>query len=309
MTPVGQPGTPYPLSGSVPLSTVPLHAKGTDGRWHFRWEPCVGQDEAGGRDRTDYLCSLYSAKYCFTAAFLFDTEGSDAYVALIRDGLAFDGLLTRRGIYRTCQGEGIDDFGRQKHPVQLDGITYLPSEAEPLPVERRAYELRHDITSGAKEHFYGGWTLGQLLLAGSNLGDAEGWRYDWEEMRFSDLTDPDWVQIYETSGQSDKSFYTATHGLVLQSLIRNFVNDYWDRLDLGGCPVFTDKVEFENIRTHLGVTVSGKVQAGNCAYTLHAWKKCRIFIGNKALEMEKGDVLHGTCLLESGERSDYEKAV
>ncbi len=272
-------------------------SKGPDGRWHFKWEPCVGQDEAGGRNQSDYLCSLYSAKYCFTMAFLFDVDESETYSALIRDGLAFQDLVTGRGIFRTCRGDA-DDFGRQKHPVQLDGVTYLPAEAEPHEVERSAYNLRHDLTVGASKHFYEGWTLGQFLLAGSNLGDAEGWRHDWEEMRVSDYTDPDWVQIYETSGQPEKSFYMATHGMILQSLLRNFVNDYWDRLDLAGCPVFTDGVEFENIRTHLGVTVSGEVRDGECAYTLYAWKNCRVFVGDSSFEMGKGDVLHNRIAVE-----------
>lgn len=239
--------------------------KGTDGQWHFYCFPCMGQDEAGGRNQSDYLCSLYSAKYCFTAMLTFGLDDTGQYEVFLNDGLCFDSLMSARGTFHTCCGA--DDFGKQKHPVQLDGITYMPTQSAPLPQERKAYELRLDITDGAKTPFFAGWTLGQFLLAGSNLGCAAGWLYDWERIRASDITDENWVQFYESSGQPEKSFYMATHGMVLQSLIRNYVNDYWGRIDIAACPVLPDGVEFEKIHTRLGITVSGKMEHGVCRVT------------------------------------------
>ncbi len=242
--------------------------KGADGYWHLKWYPCVGQDEAGGQNKSDYLCSLYSAKYCFEMTVRFGLDETGEYERILSDGLCFPTLLSDRGTFHTTRGA--DDFGKQKHPVQLDGVTYMPTEDSPLPQEKIAYRLRHDITDGAKLPYYEGWTLGQFLLAGTNLGDTAGWKQDWEQMRPANYTDPDWVQIYETSGQTEKSFYMATHGLVLQSLIRNYVNDYWNRIDIAACPVFDEGVAFGKICTKLNLRVSGKMEKGVCTYTMEA---------------------------------------
>lgn len=238
--------------------------KGKDGFWHLRWYPCVGQDEAGGQNKSDYLCSLYSAKYCFEAMLHFGLDENRDYGQILKDGLCFETLLSDRGTYHTTRGA--DDFGKQKHPVQLDGVTYMPTRENPLSPEIKAYGLRHDITDGAKVPYYEGWTLGQFLLAGTNLGDTEGWRMDWNQLRQADYTDPDWVQLYETSSQTEKSFYMATHGLILQSLIRNYVNDYWDRLDIAACPVCRNDVVFRNIHTKWNQRVSGEMKNGVCTY-------------------------------------------
>ena len=142
----------------------------------------------------------------------------------------------------------------------------MPINSAPLPEERQAYILRYDLTAQAKEPFFYGWTLGQFLLSGANLGDQKGFLEDWEKIRLSHYTDPEEVQFYETSGDPEKSYYITTHGLILQSLIRLYVNDYWGDLKMAACPVW-DHVSFRNIRTRLGKTVSGEWKNGVCNYT------------------------------------------
>lgn len=224
-----------------------------DGLWHLQWYPCIGQDEAGGRNKTDYLCSLYSAKYAFQSAVELRLDPHGEYAAILADGLAFDSLLSRRGTYHTCHGA--DDFGIQKHPVQLDGLAYFPVEKAPLEPEKAAYLVRHDITERAHEPFFYGWTLGQFLLSGSNMKDVQGWLEDWRSLFASDSMDENRIQIYETSTETEKSFYTTTHGMILQSMIRNYVNDYWDELEIAACPAFGRNVAFGGIRTRLGIRV------------------------------------------------------
>lgn len=190
-------------------------------------------------------------------------------------------------MYHTAHGA--DDFGKQKHPVQLNGLAYFPVESGPLPPERRAYEMRHDITDRAKEPFFFGWTLGEFLLAGSNLKRAEGWRHDWDKIRESDNTDARWGQFYETSGEREKPFYMATHGMVLQSLIRNYVNDYWGSLDLASCSVFEGPVSFGNITTRHGVTVSGTVKDQRAELDLKALKDCCFLLNDSPVSMKRGE--------------------
>jgi len=272
--------------------------KAGDGHWHLRWTPSIGQDEAGGRNGSDYLCSLYSAQYTFRAAVAFGQDADGACRRVLADGLAFAALRDERGLLHTAAGA--DDFGRQKHPVQLDGLAYLPTGLGPQPEERRAYALRHQITARAGEPFYFGWTLGELLLAGSNLGEVTGWRQDWGELRTSNYTDPDWVQVYETSGEAEKSFYLTTHGLLVQSLIRNYVNDYWDTLVLGGCPVFEGPVQFGGIQTRFGVEAAGQASGGRLTWTLSARRDTHLPLDGAAHPLQKGEIFHGKRLLSLG---------
>ena len=282
----------YPLVLEISRFYEAFCRKREDGLWHLEWYPCVGQDEAGGRNRRDYLCSLYSAQYSFQTAVAYGLDKDGRYAEILKDGLAFKNLLSDRGILHTAHGT--DDFGKQKHPVQLDGLAYFPIETAPLEYEKKAYELRHDITDRAKEPFYFGWTLGQFLLAGSNNKDAEGWRRDWAEMRTSDYTDEEWIQIYETSGEAEKSFYMTAHGMVLQSLIRNYVNDYWGTLDIGSCPVFEQKVSFGNIETRLGITVSGSVGDHKIRVELNTKRQCECIVNDELISLEPGKNIYET---------------
>lgn len=262
-------------------------SKGTDGLWHLRWSPCVGQDEAGGQNKSDYLCSLYSARYCFKVMVRFGWDDTGTYAAILRDGLCFATLRSTRGTYHTVRGA--DDFGRQKHPVQLDGITYMPAASAPETPELLAYQLRHEITAGARIPFYEGWTLGQFLLAGANLGDPAGWLQDWAQMRASNYVDPDWVQIYETSGQTEKSFYMATHGMILQSLIRCWVNDYWGPIQVAACPIWRDGVAFGGIHTRCGAQVSGCIEKNRCTFTVRAGRPVDVSAAGQTFAVGAGD--------------------
>ncbi len=281
----------YPLIREVCEFYRSAARKQDDGLWHMSWYPCIGQDEMGGRNKTDYLCSIYSAEYSFKTAVELGLDFDGTYAAILRDGLAYASLAdTERGTLHTCME--VDDFGIQKHPVQLDGLTYFPVQDAPLPYEAKAYSLRHDITQGARVPKFYGWTLGQFLLCASNMKDAGGWLEDWNNIIPSNYTDPEMIQIYESSGSSWQSFYITTHGMVQQSLIRNYVNDYWGVLDIAGCPVFEGKVSFGNIQTRLGVKVSGSVEAGRTDLKIKAMKDCSFRMMGKRYSMKRGETLH-----------------
>lgn len=287
----------YPLISELCLFYQSLCRKEEDGYFHFAIQPCVGQDEAGGRNKKDYLCILYSARYCFQKAVEYGIDPEGCYERLLADGLPFQELMSEEGIYHTCPGA--DDFGRQKHPVQLNGLAYFPLEREPMEWERKAYQWRYKLTSRAKEPCFFGWTLGEFLLAGSNLGDAQGWQQDWNAIGKADYTDEQWVQIYESSGASEKSFYTTTHGLILQSLMRNYVNDYWGQLQAGACRVYKEAVSFGNINTRLGVRVSGTIDTESAALELSAWKDCSFSVNGKQVNMMKDETL--LCIVTAEE--------
>lgn len=261
--------------------------KEEDGFWHLRWYPCMGRDEAGGVNKDDYLCTLLTAKYSFQAAIRYGLDEGGAYQKILSEGLAFESLLSERGTYHTCRGA--DDFGKQKHPVQLEGISCFPTESEALEAEVQAYKLRHEITDGINVPIFWGWTVAQLLIADTNMKDYSGWAYDWSLIGPSQNTDEDWVQLYESSNAITSAFYVATHGMVLQSLIRNCVNDYWGSLDIASCLPKNASVRFGNIKTRLGVTVSGKTGDGRAAGTIVADRDTVFRFRNREIHMKRGE--------------------
>lgn len=263
--------------------------KEADGLWHLHLVPAIGQDEAGGKNQKDYLCSHFAAKFSFQKAVEHGLDDDGTYRRILDEGLAFGCLLSPRGFLYASAGAGEKDFGNQKHPVQLNGLAYLPVEPQPQSTDRVAYQLRYDTTARAKEPFFFGWTLGEFLLASSHLGDAAGWRKDWENLVPSRYTDPDLVQIYETSGATVQSFYITTHGLVAQSLLHNVISDYWGRLEIAPCRVYRGRIRFSRIRSQLGVLVSGEIQAGTARLDLEAWKDCRLRIQAIEWQLRRGE--------------------
>lgn len=287
-----------PLMSEVARYYRSFCRKGADGNWHFALTPAVGQDEAGGRNQPDYLCVLYSAQYSFQRAVDHGLDQGGAYAAILKDGLAFPSLLAEQGFYYTSAGAGPKDFGSQKHPVQLNALAYLPVAAGPTGPDRVAYRLRHDITQDAKKPYFHGWTLGEMLLAGTRIGDVQGWSADWAKLAPSRYVDPKSVQIYETSDSPFKAFYVTTHGLVATSLMENIVSDYWGDVRLGGCNGAAGPVAFRNVRTLSGLTVSGRLEGPSGTATVKAWKNCDAMLHGLRLKLRKGE--SRTVLLEAG---------
>lgn len=278
-----------PLISEVARYYRSFSKKGVDGHWHLVLTPAVGQDEAGGRNQADYLCVLYSAQYSFQRAIDHGLDVDGAYAEMLNDGLAFPSLLAEQGFYYTSAGAGPRDFGSQKHPVQLNALAYLPVASAPSQPDRIAYRLRHDITQDAKKPYFHGWTLGEMLLAGTRMADAAGWATDWAKLARSRYTDPKAVQIYETSDTPFKAFYVTTHGLVASSLMEYIVSDYWGDVRIGGCNPSTGVVAFSNVRTQAGLIVSGQLTGKTGLVAVEAWKDCDPTLNGLRLRLKKGE--------------------
>lgn len=278
-----------PLISEVARYYRSFCTKGTDGNWHFALTPAVGQDEAGGQNQPDYLCVLYSAQYSFQRAVEHGLDPDGAYAAILKDGLAFPSLLAEQGFYYTSAGAGPKDFGRQKHPVQLNALAYLPVASEPSGPDRVGYRLRHDITQDAKKPYFYGWTLGEMLLAGTRMGDVAGWSLDWSKLAPSRYIDPKAVQIYESSAEPFKAFYVTTHGLVATSLMENLVSDYWGELRVGQCNPAREAVTFRNVRSLSGLLLSGRMLGRAGAVQVKAWKDTDAVLHGLRLKLRKGE--------------------
>lgn len=269
--------------------------KEADGYWHLFVEPGMGQDERGGFNQKDYLCALYSAKYCFQKAVACGLDNGE-YARILKEGLAFTPLRTEQGYYYSCAGSGPDDFGKQKHPVQLNELAYLPTEKEASQEALKIYDLRYEITQDAKNPYFYGWTLGEFLLAGSRVGDAEGWRKDWNNMLKSDYVDKDFIQVYETSKTFNMSFYNTTNGLIAQSLFNNLICDWYGKLEVGKCFPWTGKVTFRNLYSQLGVKIAGSIENGKAELLLEAWRNTDFMLHGERISLKKGETVRKTVM-------------
>ncbi len=237
-----------------------------DGTWGIHLKPSMGQDERGGANAKNYLCSLFSALYCLRTALQvaeqlgLEIVESARWNGILTDGLAFGRLLNHQtGIYSTWEGStGSQQVGKQKHPVQLNPLIFLPLGA-PDKATINAYHHRDDLCVGGHESFYHGWTLATYWLAASHMGQSEDLLRELAQIQPGRYGDPDWIQIYETSAAWGSSFYVTSHGLLLQALNDAFVSDFWGSVEIGAaCPESWQEVEFHRLHTADGRVWSGR---------------------------------------------------
>jgi hypothetical protein len=233
-----------------------------DGTWGIFVEPSMGQDEMGGPNQRNYLCALYSAEYCFRAALAMSAElrlagldrETERWRAVLRDGLAYRRLLDPAlGFCVTCEGHsGSRQIGRQKHPVQINPLVFLPLGGVPDHA-RCAYERRDELCEGAPRNHFHGWTLAAYWLAASHMADPAGLARELGRAVPARYVDPAWLQIYETSGSFKAPYYTTSHGLYLQAVNDAFVDDYFGPARLNACvlPAWRG-ARIANLRTAAG---------------------------------------------------------
>ena len=261
--------------------------KGDDGLWHLHIIPSISLDEAGDINKPDYVSGLISAQYALQTAIRYGLDGDQRMQSILRDGLAYEPLLAENGMYHNHFGFSQKDLGKLKHPDQLFPLVHTPLAPRLDAPHRRAHELRYEITDGAKLPRFLGHTLGEFILASARIQDAEAWRKDWSMLRLAKYTDPEFIQIYESSG-SNLAYYVTTHGLFAQAILETTVSTWWDELDLGACIPWKGSVRFGNIRTLLGVTADGEITEGPGQATLRAWKDTSFKYEGKVITLKKG---------------------
>jgi len=242
-----------------------LH-KEDDGSWGIAIEPSFGQDEMGGHNGRNYLCALFSAQYALTTALAMADELEqwddcfDHWRAILSDGLAFGRLHDEAtDLLVTCEGlDGTEQLGKEKHPVQLNPLTFLPL-GKPFGHAVRAYQRRYELCAGVRDRHYHGWTLAAYWLAAAHMGDAEGLLHELGQALPGRYVDADWLQIYETSGSHGLPFYVTSHGLYLQALNDAMVTDYWRWIQVGAaCPDVWREARFAGLHAADGRILSGE---------------------------------------------------
>lgn len=262
--------------------------KGDDGLWHLHLVPSISLDESGDINKPDYFSGLVSAQYALQKAVEYGLDNDGKMQNVLRDGLALNSLVSASGVYSNHRGHNLSDLNKQKHPDQLFPLVHTPLGPNPDGPTRKAHELRYEIASGANESRFIGHTLGEFILASVRMRDPDGWRKDWSMILPKRYADPDVIQFYESTGNS-LSYYVTTHGLFAQALLETVVSTWWNQLDLAACIPWKGTVQFGNIRTLLGVTVSGYVKEGRGKVKLRAWKDTVFRCQGRSVSLKKGE--------------------
>ena len=261
--------------------------KGNDGLWHIHIIPSISMAEGGDINKPDYIVVLKSAQYTLQKAIDYGLDRDSRMRSILLDGLAFKPLLAENGVYNNHFSPGIKDFKRS-HPDQLFPLVHAPLGSQLSEPDRRAHELRYEITDGAEIPQSFGPTFGEFILSSARMHDPKAWLKDWDTILHAKLTDAEFIQFYESSG-GNVPFYVTTHGFIAQAILETIVSTWWDRLDLGTCIPWKGSVRFGNIQTLLGVTVSGEIKDGSGQTTLHAWKDTSFKYQSQAINLKKGE--------------------
>jgi len=245
---------------------------GADGRWGIQVTPSMGQDEYGGADAPDYLCALFAAEYTFTIALdLARRLGlshplAERWRSVLAAGLAYDRLREPQG-FRRSNARVTFSANSQKHPVQLNPLTFLPlghidAETRTAWQHRRtvcSVERRNMAHGGMRGSFYDGWTLPAFTLAAARMGDGEALAREWSELPISQNIDREGITVYESCGFW-QPYYTTSLGLLLQVVNDALANDWLGPITVGSAwPRQWGRGAFHGFRFPGGVERHGSV--------------------------------------------------
>lgn len=222
-------------------------------------------------DAKNYLDASMSAEYTLRNYLLAAEKLGTANPELVqiaqnikRAGLERDALLNQYGYYNTFEG---DDRPKnsQKHPVQLNAITFVPMADHGMAQHSlTAWKNRYDLTEMARKPISQGWTYAAFALSSSRMGNPEGLNSDLNAIQYMAHADPRWVQFYEYTFWERITLHTAyyfvTHGLYQQALSDALVQDWQGFTDIFACilPQWAyQRFSFKGLYTLGGVSVDG----------------------------------------------------
>lgn len=232
--------------------------RGERGTWDLCVTPSMSQDEFAAPDSPNYLCALYAARYCFATAV---RMGLSEYEKYLCDGLSFETLLdSKRMLYRTSEDMREETWGKEKHPVQINPLVFLPCESL-NEAEINAYRFRADICEATKNDFFHGWTLATFWVAAAHMGDAETLFCELHRAEHHAYHDPESLGFYESTGALLSPYYVTTHGFWLQAVLDAFVCDYFGETKIeSSVPAQWRGSEYHNLYTKDGARHSGVIQ-------------------------------------------------
>jgi len=246
-----------------------------------------GQDEHSSTDGKlkNLLCAGYSAEYA--ARMLIETSaitGDTTWLWIAKDiqqsGMNRKNLLQANNIFNTYEGDN-RPMGKQKHPVQLNPITYVPMPelCDTNSSVFSAWKNRYLLTGDARKPLTYGWTLGQFFWSSCRMGEPLEAQKDLNGIQPCHGADPMWIQFYESSfwerWHVSKSYYFPMHGLYQQAFTDALVQDWRGFTDIFACllPDWENKkISFHGLVTLGGAAVSGEYFNGKYTITIFPGK-------------------------------------
>ncbi len=234
-------------------------------------------------DAKNYLDASLSAEYTLRNYLLAAEILENADPQLVQKakdigqaGLERDALLNEFGFYNTFEGD-IRSKNSQKHPVQLNAITFVPMADRGMQQESvTAWEYRYDLTTQARKPISQGWTYAAFALASSRMGSPEGLNSDLHAIQYCAHADPRWVQFYEFTFWERYTLHTAyyfvTQGLYQQALSDALVQDWQGFTDVFATilPQWkNERFSFKGLYTLKGVSVDGVWDNGSYRIVLN----------------------------------------
>ena len=244
----------------------------------------AGQDEASRLESSkNLLCASYSAEYSlrnYLKAVETLGTGEEQLIekaeTILSAGLERSTLLQPSGYHATYEGDN-RPINSQKHPVQLNAITFCPmGDHGTSDPSVKAWENRYDLTTQARKPVSHGWTFAAFALASSRLGKPEGLASDLTAAQYCAQADPRWIQFYEFTFweryTSKLSYYFPTHGLYQQALSDAVVQDWQGFTDVFACilPQWkSQRFSFKGLYTLKGASVDGVWDNGSYRIVLN----------------------------------------
>ena len=254
------------------------------GTYDVNHDKAAGQDEASRLPSSkNLLCASYSAEYS-ARNYLKATalvQGAEEQLVgkankVLSAGFERNSLMTDRGYYATYEGDNRPP-NSQKHPVQLNAITFCPmSDLAFAAPSRTAWGKRYDLTVEAKKPISHGWTYAAFALASSRMGDPRELASDLSAAQYCAHADPRWIQFYEFTFWErytlSTAYYFPTEGLYQQAYADAILQDWQGYMELFGC-LLSDwrkhSITFKGLHTLNGISVDGNWNQGEIDITIH----------------------------------------
>lgn len=265
-----------------------LH-KNNKGTYDIMHHKATGQDEASRLSGAkNLLGASYSAEYA-ARNYLKATKKMDECEralekkaeAVLEAGLERESLMKKADYYGTYEGDHRPP-NKQKHPVQLNPITFVPMNdlvTKGSPVVK-AWNNRYDLTTQAKKPVTHGWTYATLALSSSRMRSPSAFSKELSAIQYYAGADPRWIQFYEYTFWErytlNLAYYFPTHGLYQQAFTDAVIQDWRGYIDLFPALLKRwekDPLVFKGLTLRGGIKAEGKWDKGNFKVTLNPGNK------------------------------------
>lgn len=254
-------------------------------KYEIHFTPCMGQDEYGSFNRSNYLCCMTSAAIAIRMAIqMYEASGNvpkQKWLSIQNAGYAFDKLMSS-GLLATYEG-GPTPNPKQKHPSQLNTLAALPlPEIYSSQVFFNTYMRRYEISRDSDKNIWCGWSLGTFLIASVRMQLPQECQKDFDMLLQNQdapipQLDRDGLQMVESSRHEASSCYFHTGIAMVVTAITELFLQTFD----GICKVFPvmlpsledQPLRFFDLLSPFGCTVSGTLENGNATVELHITEK------------------------------------